>query len=242
MTIELLNVDCMEYMATLPDAAFDLAIVDPPYGVGMDRCMKGSTGIDKRDGKPIQRKDYVGGWDSERPPKEYFSELFRVSKAQFIWGGNFFADLLPASTHWIFWDKQNPMPSFGDGELCYTSSHKKSIRRFVLPYWGHQTAGEVVRIHPTQKPVRLYEWLLQQYATQGQRILDTHLGSGSSAIAAAALGFQFVGCELDGEYFHKACKRIADAQAQPRLFEDVKVGAGDTAVQGDMLLPANPDS
>ena len=206
--IELLHTDCMTYMATLPDKAFDLAIVDPPYGIGMDRCMKGSTGIDKRDGKPIQRKDYVGGWDCDRPPKEYFSELFRVSKEQLIWGGNFFADLLPASTHWIFWDKQNPMPSFGDGELCYTSSHKKSIKRFVLPYWGHQTAGELVRIHPTQKPVKLYEWLLQQYAQPGMKVLDTHLGSGSAAIAAHYAGVDFVGCEIDADYWRAAKERF----------------------------------
>lgn len=216
--IELLNIDCMEYMAGLPDKAFDLAVVDPPYGVGMDRCMKGSSGVDRRDGSRIQRRDYVGGWDSERPGYEYFHELFRVSKMQFIWGGNFFADMLPASTHWIFWDKQNPMPSFGDGELCYTSSNRKSITRFVLPYWGHQTAGEVVRIHPTQKPVKLYEWLFQQYAQPGMKILDTHLGSGSSAIAAHYFGVDFVGCELDKDYFEAARNRFEQQTAQLAMF------------------------
>ena len=232
---ELWHGDCMDYMAALPDKAFDLAIVDPPYGVGMDRCMKGSSGIDNRDGKKIQRRDYVGEWDNERPGFQYFSELMRVSKLHLIWGGNFFADLLPPSTHWIFWNKQNPMPTFGDGELCYTNSTKKSIIRFDLPYWGHQTAGEVDRIHPTQKPVKLYEWLLTNYAKQGQRILDTHLGSGSSAIACNNMGFEMVGCELDADYYAAACKRIKQDAAQPRLFDDAKVGAGDTAKQESLL-------
>lgn len=220
--IELLNRDCMEFLRKQADKSFDLAIVDPPYGIGMDRCMKGSNGIDKRDGKPIQRRDYAGGWDNERPSKEYFLELMRVSKLQLIWGGNFFADLLPVSTHWVFWDKQNPMPTFGDGELCYTSSKKKSITSFVLPYWGHQTAGDIVRIHPTQKPVALYEWLLTNYAKTGQRILDTHLGSGSSAIAAHNLGFDFVGMELDKDYYDAAVKRFNTHKAQGSLFDPVQ--------------------
>lgn len=216
--IELLNIDCMEYMATLPDKAFDLAVVDPPYGIGMDRCMKGSVGIDKRNGKPILRRDYIGGWDGNRPSIKYFQELIRVSNEQFIFGGNFFADLLPPSTHWIFWDKQNPMPSFGDGELCYTNIPRKSIRRFVLPYWGHQTAGEAIRIHPTQKPVALYNWILRNYAKPGQRILDTHLGSGSSAIAAHYFGCDFVGCEIDVDYFNAAKERFDRETRQVAMF------------------------
>lgn len=210
--------DCMEVMATFPDGHFDLAIVDPPYGVGMDRGMKGSKGIDKRDGKPIQRRDYVGGWDDERPSAEYFAELRRVSKMQMIWGGNFFADMLPPSTHWIFWDKENPMPSLGDGELCYTTSQRKSITRYRLPYWGHQTAGESVRIHPTQKPVKLYSWLLANYAKPGQRILDTHMGSGSIGIACHYYRCPLVTCEIDPDYFRAACDRIERETAQADFY------------------------
>ena len=210
--------DCMDVMRTFPDGHFDLAIVDPPYGVGMDRGMKGSKGIDKRDGKPIQRRDYVGGWDDERPGAEYFAELRRVSKMQMIWGGNFFADMLPPSTHWIFWDKENPMPSLGDGELCYTTSHRKSITRYRLPYWGHQTAGEVVRIHPTQKPVKLYAWLLANYAKPGMRVLDTHMGSGSIAIAAHYAGVHLTACEINAEYFAAATARIERETRQTELF------------------------
>ena len=210
--------DCMGVMKTFADGHFDLAIVDPPYGVGMDRGMKGSKGIDKRDGKPIQRRDYVGGWDDERPGAEYFAELRRVSKMQMIWGGNFFADMLPPSTHWIFWDKENPMPSLGDGELCYTTSQRKSITRYRLPYWGHQTAGEVVRIHPTQKPVKLYAWLLANYAKPGMRVLDTHMGSGSIAIAAHYAGVHLTACEIDANYYEAAKARIARETSQTELF------------------------
>jgi site-specific DNA-methyltransferase (adenine-specific) len=210
--------DCMELMAEYPDNHFDLAIVDPPYGVGMDRCMKGSVGIDKRDGKQIQRRDYSGGWDGIRPSKLYFSELFRVSKVQLIWGGNFFADILPQSTHWIFWDKQNPMPSLGDGEICYTTIKRKSISRYILPYWGHQTAGENVRIHPTQKPVKLYSWLLQNYAKPGDRILDTHLGSGSIAIACHYRGHHLTACEIDPDYYAAVVERIQRETRQSSLF------------------------
>ena len=218
MSNEFHNIDCMEYMKGCADNAFELAIVDPPYGVGMDRGLKGEKSVDKRSGKKIHRKDYAGGWDDKRPSKEYFEEVFRVSGVVIIWGGNFFADLLPVSTHWIYWDKQNPMPSFGDGELAYTNSTKKSIKKIDLPYWGHQTAGEKIRIHPTQKPVKLYEWLLANYAKEGDRILDTHLGSGSSAIAAHYGGFDFVGCELDQDYFEASQKRFYNETSQIDMF------------------------
>ena len=214
----LLNGDCMEYIKDIPDNYYELAIVDPPYGIGMDRGMKGNKSIDKRDGKLIQRRDYIGGWDNARPDASYFRELIRVSKSQLIWGGNYFSDMLPPSTHWIFWDKQNPMPSFGDGELCYSSSSRKSITKFVLPYWGHQKAGELERISPCQKPVKLYEWLLTNYAKAGDKILDTHGGSFSSAIACNNIGFDFTGIELDKDYYDAAVKRVEAANQQLRMF------------------------
>jgi site-specific DNA-methyltransferase (adenine-specific) len=216
--IELLHIDCMEYMRGLPDKAFELAIVDPPYGIGADKGCGQKEGFDKRDGKKIIRAAYTSEWDNARPSENYFNELSRITRNQIIWGGNFFADLLSPATHWIFWDKKNPMPTFGDGELAYTSIKRKSITRIEMPYWGHQSCGEVERIHPTQKPVKLYEWLLTNYAKKGDRILDTHLGSGSSAIAAHNLGFDFLGCELDRDYYDSAVKRFNAHAAQQSLF------------------------
>lgn len=217
--MKIYNADCMTVMNSYPDNYFDLAVVDPPYGINMDRGLKGEPSIDKRDGKKIHRKDYVGDWDSDRPSKDYFNELIRVSKNCIIWGGNFFADLLPPSTHWVYWDKHNPMPTFGDGELAYTNLSKKSIKKVSIPYWGHQTAGEKSRIHPTQKPIKLYNWIYANYAEPVQKILDTHLGSGSNAIAAHyAKMSEFVGCELDEDYYKAAIDRIRKETRQLELF------------------------
>jgi site-specific DNA-methyltransferase (adenine-specific) len=199
----LYNCDCMEYMRGLPDKAFELAIVDPPYGVGMD-------GNNNWSGS----KHEVKGWDSEPPSDEYFAQLQRVSAHQIVWGANHFMDkIAKGSPCWIVWDKKNDGFSFADAELAWTSF--KTAVRFFRYHRGEQTD---TRIHPTQKPVKLYEWLLTNYAKPGDRILDTHLGSGSSAIAAHNLGFEIVGCELDADYFAAACKRIRMATAQERLF------------------------
>lgn len=214
MTIQLFNMDCMDYMATLPDKAFDLAIVDPPYGVKRDKGFGGFGGF----GVPIARTQYKGDWDSERPGGAYFAELLRVSNMQIIWGGNFFADLLPQGTHWIYWDKRNTMPTFGDGELAWTSSTKKSVKRVDIEYNG-LLGKEISRIHPTQKPKKLYTWVLTNYAKPGQRILDTHLGSGSSAIAAHYFGCDFVGTELDPDYFKAAQERFHNETKQVAMFE-----------------------
>jgi len=212
--IELFNEDCMKVMARYPDNHFDLAIVDPPYGVKRDKGFGGFGGF----GKPIARTEYKGDWDSERPEAGYFVELQRVAKKQIIWGGNFFADLLPASGHWIFWDKVNTMPTFGDGELAWTSIDRKSVKMHRLEYNG-LLGREVSRIHPTQKPVKLYDWLLSNYAKPGQKILDTHLGSGSSAIAAHYYGVDFVGCEIDADYFKAASERIERETRQIDMFQ-----------------------
>jgi site-specific DNA-methyltransferase (adenine-specific) len=213
MAIELLNIDCMEYMRTLPDKAFDLAIVDPPYGIGIvqqmektvassSSMMKGSNGI-------------TGGhWDNAIPDAKYFLELKRVSKSQIIWGGNYFLDYLGATRCFCVWDKMNGTNPMADAELAWTS-FESSVRMFRM---HHFSAGYDAKTHPTQKPVKLYEWLLANYAKQGDRILDTHLGSGSSAIAAHYGGFDFVGCELDTDYFNAASKRFEQATAQLAMF------------------------
>ena len=201
MTVELLNIDCMEYMRTLPDKAFDLAIVDPPYGINAGKMTMGS-------GKHKFSKDK--DWDSAIPTAEYFAELFRVSENQIVWGCNYFTEHLPPSPHWLLWDKKNPNLSFAEGELAWVRKGKN------LRIFQHYSAmvEEGGKIHPTQKPVKLYEWLLTNYAKKGQRILDTHLGSGSSAIAAHYFGVDFVGCELDKDYFEAAKARFDMATKQ----------------------------
>lgn len=202
--IDLLHTDCMEYMRQQPDKSFDLAIVDPPYGINRDG---GETG---KNWKLYEQKS----WDSSRPSKEYFEELFRVSKNQIIWGANYFVEHLPPSMGWIYWDKGQKL-SMSDGELGF-SSFQKALRSIVLNrcYIGENGGN----IHPTQKPVKLYEWLLTNYAKPGQRILDTHLGSGSSAIAANNFGVDFVGCELDADYYAAAKQRFENSQLQETLF------------------------
>lgn len=207
MSIELHNVDCMEYMRDLPDNAFELAIVDPPYGIGRDGQSKSSGTHGGR--KAHERK----GWDNKRPAEAYWSELQRVSMNQIVWGANYFSSYLPPSMGWVFWDKGQRGLTMSDGELAFTSFEQRlqavTINRVEL--LKDRT------IHPTQKPVKLYEWLLMNYAKEGDRILDTHLGSGSIAIACDNLGFDLVGCELDTDYFNAAQKRLKQHQAQLRI-------------------------
>lgn len=218
MGVEILNMDCMEYMKELSDNAFDLAIVDPPYGIGES----GKT--NKSRGKLAIAKDYksFAGDDLNPPEKDYFIELKRVSKNQIIWGANHFIGLIPqnSSPCWVVWDKLNGESDFADCELAYTS-FKTAVRRFSFQ-WAGMLQGDMKnkeqRIHPTQKPVKLYQWLLSKYAKEGDKILDTHLGSGSSAIAAHYAEFDFVGTELD-EYYYKAAKeRFKKETAQISLF------------------------
>jgi len=209
--IELHNVDCMEYLATLEDNAFELAIVDPPYGLG-DRLIKGgNTG-----GMGTLRNladDKVVAWDNETPPPEYFIELQRVSKNQIIWGGNYFLNHLGKTDGFVVWDKMNGTNPMADAELAWQNI-KGTTRMFR---WHHFSGERTKKIHPTQKPVKLYEWLLMNYAKEGDRILDTHLGSGSIAIACHNLGFDLVGCELDTDYFEAAQNRLEQHQSQLRI-------------------------
>ena len=198
--IELLNCDCMEYMATLPDKAFDLAIVDPPYGIGISS-------------NPVRQQHTKKAWDAEIPEAEYFAELKRVSVNQIVWGGNYFLDYLGATQGFLIWDKVQPHDfSLAMCEMAWSSIQSPA------KLWKRSVLAEQGKIHPTQKPVALYEWLLTNYAKQGQRILDTHLGSGSSAIAAYNLGFDFVGMELDKDYYEAAVKRFSQHKAQGSLF------------------------
>ncbi len=215
--IELLNMDCMEYMKGLEDNAFDLAIVDPPYGIGEN----GST--NKSRCKLAIAKDYkpFAGGDIKPPSLDYFNELNRVSKNQIIWGANHFCSIFGGSSScWIVWDKMTGNSDFADCELAYTS-FKTAVRKFSFQ-WSGMLQGDMKnkehRIHPTQKPVKLYQWLLKNYAKEGDRILDTHLGSGSSAIAAHYGGFDFVGTELDKDYYEAACRRFDSETAQMAMF------------------------
>jgi site-specific DNA-methyltransferase (adenine-specific) len=194
--------DCMNVMAEYPDGHFDLAICDPPYGIKINMNMGRKKG---------QTKAHVEkAWDDQIPSDEYFAELRRVSKNQIIWGGNYFP--LPKTKAWIFWDKLVPDGvDFADGELAWTS-FDKTLRKITVPYSGF--VGSEGKIHPTQKPVKLYSWLLAKYAKPGQRILDTHMGSGSIGIACHYYACPLVACEIDPDYFRAACDRIERETAQ----------------------------
>lgn len=201
------NMDCMDFMRGCRDKEFDLAVVDPPYGIGRD-------GAERTTGSHGGRKAHTRKkWDSYAPDAAYFDELRRVSKNQIIWGGNYFPEHLKSSMGWIFWDKGQRICN-SDGELAYTS-FEKALR--VVEYNRVELLLEGT-IHPTQKPVALYKWLLTNYAKPGWRILDTHLGSGSSRIAAWDMGFDFYATELDPDYFAAQEKRFAEHRAKPQLF------------------------
>ena len=205
--INITNEDNMILMSRYPDNYFDLAIVDPPYGIGM------AKGVEV--GKWKRNIHKVKDWDNETPSLQYFKELFRTSKNQIIWGGNYFIDYLSNTKCMIFWDKKNGTNFMSDGELAWTS-FGSSVRRFVYNHIQEHNLG-IKRIHPTQKPVALYKWLLQNYAKEGDKILDTHLGSGSIAIACHQMDFELTGCELDAEYYNAALKRFKQQTAQLRL-------------------------
>ena len=211
--IELLHCDCMEYMANQPDNSFDLAIVDPPYGIGQDW-----TNNENARSNLTFSKNYKNfhGEDKEAPEDDYFTELSRVSKNQIIWGANHFSDKIKSgSPCWIVWDKQTS-GVFADCELAYTS-FKTAVRKFTFQ-WSGMLQGDMKnkdhRIHPTQKPVKLYEWLLTNYAEKGQRILDTHAGSMSSVIACHYFGCDIVACEIDNDYFEAGKKRVDEETRQ----------------------------
>jgi site-specific DNA-methyltransferase (adenine-specific) len=206
--IELTNECNMELMKRYPDNYFDLAIVDPPYGIDwMEQVKNPNKG---KNWKQYENKD----WDKSIPSAEYFEELKRVSKNQIVWGGNYMTEYLKPSPCWLIWDK---MQEFSGAvfEMAWTSfsSPAKAFRMSRVEAYANQN-----KIHPTQKPVALYKWLLDKYAQQGDKILDTHLGSGSIAIACHDYGFQLTACELDLEYYNKAVERIKNHVSQQKLF------------------------
>ena len=198
--IQITNEDNMALMARYPDNYFSLAICDPPYGIDRNGMNMGNSVFNKDDKK----------WDNNIPSDEYFAELFRVSKNQIIWGGNYFP--LPTSQYFAIWDKGETMygRDFAECEFAWVRNGGTRIYK--------KSPNQPERIHPTQKPVALYKWLLDKYAKEGDKILDTHLGSGSIAIACHDYGFDFTGCELDEEYYDKAIERIKNHVAQQRLF------------------------
>lgn len=198
--IELHNVDCLPFMKQCEDKQFDLAIVDPPYGIGISS-------------NPVRQQHEKKSWDNAIPSKEYFDELKRVSKHQIVWGGNYFLQYLDNTQCFLIWDKKQPFDfSLAMCEMAWTSFSKpaKIFTQSVLK--------ERNKIHPTQKPIELYKWLLTHYAEKGQKILDTHLGGGSIAIACDELGFDLTACEIDKDYFDKANKRLKPYRNQQTLF------------------------
>jgi site-specific DNA-methyltransferase (adenine-specific) len=206
----------MELMGRYPDGYFQLAIIDPPYGIGEDGKKNHSRGK-----LAASKKHTPKQWDRQKPDERFFAELSRVSENQIIWGANHFISQIPHdSSCWIVWDKDNGETDFADCELAYTS-FRSAVRKFEFK-WHGMLQGDMknkeTRIHPTQKPVALYKWLLHNYAKPGDRILDTHLGSGSIALACHDYGYDLTACELDPEYYAAAMKRIEAHRAQGRLF------------------------
>jgi site-specific DNA-methyltransferase (adenine-specific) len=225
MKSEVYNMDCLEYMRTLPDKAFQLAIADPPYGIGEDGKKNHSRG-NAAPPTLYTPKD----WDKSAPEKDFFKELCRVTKHQIIWGANHFIENLPRqnASCWIVWDKENGENDFADCELAWTSL-PCSVRRFRFRWAGMlqgDMANKEIRIHPTQKPVALYAWILTKFAKQGDTIFDPMMGSQSSRIAANRLGFDYVGCEIDKEYFDKGCERF-----EKQCHGIIKMNNGDTITQ-----------
>lgn len=225
---EVYNMDCMEYMKDIPNAFYDLAIIDPPYGIGEDGLKNHSRG------NRAKAKQYAPKtWDRAKPQKHLFDELMRVSKNQIIFGANHFISQIPYdSPCWVVWDKKNWKTDFADCELAWTSFNK-SAKLFAFRWSGfiqEDMKNKEVRIHPTQKPVALYKFLLETFAKPGNRILDTHLGSGSSRIAAYKMGFDFWGTEIDKEYFDAQEKRFRE-----ECLGEVRLKNGDVYVQKELF-------
>jgi len=211
--ITITNEDNMLLMSRYPDNYFDLAIVDPPYGIGADKAQNNG-------GEQFGYKKYKDSdWDSCIPNAEYFKELKRVSKNQIIWGGNYMTEHLQPSMGWIIWDKGQRDFSLADGEMAWTSFNKAMrIFEFSRASCIKSNNTAIEKFHPTAKPFELYKWILDKYAKENDKILDTHLGSGGIAIACHDYGFELTACELDKEYYDKAIQRIVNHTNQTKLF------------------------
>lgn len=225
--ISVYNCDCMELLKQTPDNYYSLALVDPPYGIGMDKENNSMSAGIRQDGtirkmkswKNPKPKNYTKKlWDNSIPQKKYFEELIRVSKNQIIWGGNYFAEFLKPHGGYVVWEKGVPDGmSLSQAELAYNTCCN-NIKIVKILWAGFKKQNNENRFHPTQKPVALYKWLLHNYAKDGDKILDTHLGSGSIAIACHDYGFELTACELDKEYYDNAVQRIKDHVSQLTLF------------------------
>lgn len=215
--LDLYHCDCMELLRQTPDNYYSLALVDPPYGIDMGNKINSVTGGVKHTAKD---------WDKYTPTQEYWDELFRVSKNQIVWGGNYFMSKIQRdSPCWIFWDKNNGDSLFADGEMAWTS-FDSPVRLAKIHWCGSAAKWETGtnKIHPTQKPIKLYDWILQKYAKENQKILDTHFGSGSIALAVNKanrldkMNLHLTACEIDKDYIDKAIKRISESIKQCTLF------------------------
>jgi site-specific DNA-methyltransferase (adenine-specific) len=205
-----INGDCMEYMKTMPDKYVDLAICDPPYGI-LNKTKRGGQR------SPHKYKVRSEIWDYT-PDNAYWNELFRVSQNQIVCGGNYFTNYLFPNNAWIFWYKHQPVDNYADGEFIWTSFTDKQGKIFDYMYYG-SINSEQGRFHPTQKPVKLYGWLLANYAKPGDKILDTHVGSASSLIACHNYGFEYIGFEIDKDYYDMATERIRIHMQQQTIFD-----------------------
>lgn len=202
--------DCMQIMPLL--GKVDAVVTDPPYGIKQAEGFSGAGGFSK----PIARREYLGAWDNERPPTMAFEQMLAASDVQIIWGGQYFADILPAKGKWLWWDKCQTMPTYGDGEMAWTSLSGNAPKKIVYSNNGLQ-AKEKGRVHPTQKPVEVMKWCLG-FLPSDAVVLDPYLGSGTTLVACAKLGRRGIGIELDPDYFEIACERVRKAYDQPDLF------------------------
>lgn len=221
--------DCLSFMRTLEDGAVDAVVTDPPYGIG-ESSKRNST---RSNLAPV--RDYgVYTWDTERLPAAYITELLRVSREQVIFGGNYYTDMLPPSPSWIVWDKQNGANDFADCELAWTS-HNRACRKFTWTWNGFIRQQPEERYHPTQKPLALMTWIIQNYTPEGATILDPFAGSFTTGVACILTGRKFIGIEKDQHYFGIGKKRIEQALAQPSLFSCGTAGTGTPSYQAGLL-------
>jgi site-specific DNA-methyltransferase (adenine-specific)/modification methylase len=206
--------DCREILPDLPKV--DAVITDPPYGIGADKGKKGS--IPFKGGKPVQMAWHPeNNWDNFRPDNDVILMTVNAGRVAIIWGGNYFADLLPATGRWLWWDKCQTMPSYGDGELAWTNLPQTTPKKFVLAN-NKLLADKVERYHPTQKPLQLMQWCIS-FVPSADTILDPFMGSATTGVAAVQMGRKFIGIEREKKYFDISCERIANAYAQPSLIE-----------------------